>query len=273
MKLGILGLGMLMGLAFLASCGDDDDVKKVKLTIKGSEEAPASSLSLVKSAFQTAMAGELKLTVYKMGFSTSGDCSSPVVVSFGEGDEGKEVDFAAEDSGIGVVEIPAGDYQCVSIEMSDIYKFKSTTAAGASCDAGTTEYPRDLCVLHADYAAEGSAWKSYKLLDGSDADICGATADVAAGSRVVVHLSVDGVADRSDSAAVDMFMFPPGSADPVTFSVGGSDRKLFGGINLDEFFDASSDSTAILYWNTTGKVSTESSSCTISGLEFGFVKE
>ena len=270
MKLSILGLSMLMGVFFMSSCGDDDSADKVKVSIKGRAALPAatSSALMAKSFLQQATsASELKLKVYKMGFSTAGDCSNPVVVDF----DGEEIDFASTtENALGEVEIPAADYKCVIVEMSDQIKFKPLAAVGSQCVLGTV-YTQDVCYFDADFS--GTDFAQYKLLDGSDADICGTSV---AENKVSMYLSVDAAAKTDVSSATNglsFYMFPPQSDDPQIATVSGTDYSAFGGFKLSDSFNAGSNSVGVFYMNTTDKVVAQTNDCVIGTPEFGFYKE
>ncbi|MCY4643746.1 MAG: hypothetical protein OXB88_03925 [Bacteriovoracales bacterium] len=246
----------------LTSCNSDDKESNVAVTIRGGDEAQSDNDETAVGAGPSA--SSLKLKVYKIGFSSSGDCSNPVVVDL----TGEYLDFS-NNPDLGSGTIPARNYKCVMIEMSDHIKFTPAQDEGAHCTGGT-EYPQDVCVND---GLDLSQFPATKSLDGTELTGCrsGNQED-----RLVMYLSVESKTNdffnTNSSSAVRFYFFPPRSQGPLQLDFGGSTYDLYGGFHLMNSFNAASNNLGVFYMDTTGKVASDNtnSTCEIDTPDFGF---
>ncbi|MCY4643428.1 MAG: hypothetical protein OXB88_02325 [Bacteriovoracales bacterium] len=270
-KLIKLSLLMLFTMIFVLSCDDDSDKSSgVSVSIQGGESPSFKNTAQFRFQPTTTSASSLKLKVYRIGFSTNGDCSNPHVFDL----DGSYLDFVGNPN-LGQGQIPPSNYKCVIIEMSDSIKFTPSSDVGY-CDS-TVEYTADVCITDASIA---SSLPNYTLLDGSDGGAC--SPDDGTEDRVVMHISVDALtADQITSQTTAdnvmlLYEYPPRSPNPRQISSGGQTFDLYSGFHLSNSFDAMSDSTGIFYIDVTNQISSDeiNNGCTIIDIPtFGFYRE
>lgn len=209
-------------------------------------------------------ASSLKLKVFKIGFSTEGDCSNPEVFSLA----GEYVDFIGSPN-LGQGSLPEADYRCVMIEMSDHIKFTPAENFGAHCVEGQEEV-QDVCT--APNIAAGQ-FPRHTLLDGTEQEPCDDQEN-----RVVMHLSVESKQDAfydSNRNAISGFIYPPRETDPQII---GNGQEMYGGFYLlASFLVESTRSVGVFYMDVENKVVSleedEVSKCSLDVPRFGFYKE
>lgn len=269
----LASLNILLLIIFTLSCDEsidgsensDGEGPSISVSVMGGGSSSAKTFQAKALTTTTTSASSLKLRVYKIGFSTSGDCSSPKVVDL----SGIYLDFINTPD-LGEGDIPAADYQCIIIEMSDQIKFTPTADVGSNCDS-TTEYTQDICTFD---SSQSSDLPDYNLLDEVGSSSCSSTAGN--DDRIVMHLSVNAKTSAfiaAQSNAVQAFIYPPLSTDPINVTLGNTAVDIYGGFHLSSSFNAAEDSVGIFYMDASNKVSSNASTCFIDVPTFGFYKQ
>jgi hypothetical protein len=200
------------------------------------------AFSFASPAFSAVNASSAVLRVYRAYLSENADCSSPIVL-VDNGDTPQPFDMMTNPK-LGEGSIPAKNYRCLIIEMSDHITFIPSADDLPGCTAGTS---RDIYVCQTGATTKNPTTGASVSCTGNQSS---------GEDHVWVYVS-------RWSSATD------GGVSNNAFEPPTSDGDADHGLNLGSDIDVSIGSGSFIF-DLTGKVANSGGSCDMSPPKFGF---